>query len=102
MDDDGALKWAEGFAVSVERTGAGALVSLTGELDIASRGALLEACRADGSTELVIDMSGLVFMDCSGWSGVVEAGRIGSSTVRGASGQPAYVMDLIRLWELAG
>ena len=54
----------------------GPRVSLTGELDVATvpeLEAAVTAARADGGEELVIDLSGLEFMDSSGLRCLMQA-----------------------------
>ena len=67
------------------------LLMLNGELDIASNTApFLASIEDDGSADLVIDMSQVTFMDCSGYRTIVAArlaheARGGSLTVRCAT-----------------
>jgi anti-anti-sigma factor len=70
-----------------------------GELDIASRDLVRRSCLDGTDLTVVVDMTDLAFIDCSGYGALIAARRIltdlgGSLTMRNQSGQPA---DLIRL-----
>jgi anti-sigma B factor antagonist len=57
------------FHVSTEQRGSALVLRLTGEMDISCEDAFMatvEACRADGASELLIDLSKLTFIDSSG------------------------------------
>jgi anti-anti-sigma regulatory factor len=50
---------------------------------------------------MVIDLAGLTFMDCGGYRCLVACrlaigGRGGTLVIRGQTGQPARLLDLIR------
>jgi anti-anti-sigma factor len=58
---------APGLQCAVERSGGRAVISVTGELDIATIGSLGPAVRAElRQGSVVLDLSGLSFMDSSG------------------------------------
>ena len=73
---------------------------IAGELDLASRLACLNAC-VDGDGDTVeIDMAGITFMDCSGYSALTDARsaleqRNVTLTVVHATGQPARLLGLL-------
>src|SRR4029077_20908702 len=73
----GAGRTPGGLEVSVEQPSAGLLViSPIGELDLSNRDLFLyavEQARADPATALVIDLSGLTFMDSSGLRVLIDA-----------------------------
>ena len=75
--DRGAGRAPGGLEVSVEQSSAGLLViSPIGELDLSNRDLFLDAveqARADPATALVIDLSGLTFMDSSGLRVLIDA-----------------------------
>ena len=83
--------WVEGTRRSVR---------IAGELDLATRLACFNAC-IDGDGDTVeIDISGITFMDCSGFSALVAAQfdlqkRHATLTVHNASGQPARLLACI-------
>jgi anti-anti-sigma factor len=57
------------FQISTEQDGTGAVLRLTGEMDISCEEAFngtLKTCLAGGATELLIDLSKLTFIDSSG------------------------------------
>lgn len=75
-------------------------VRLTGELDLATKRACYDACIGGDGDIVVIDISAVTFMDCAGYSALVAAraalGNRGAVTsVQGASGQPAYLLNLL-------
>jgi anti-anti-sigma factor len=75
------------------------VVTMSGELDLASRNDLALACNGGDDLDVVVDMHGITFMDCSGYGGVVSArrlveGRGNSLTLRGLTGQPARFLEL--------
>lgn len=92
-----------GFEVMIERTANRAVVALFGELDLASRARFLDACASAGVGDVVVDLRGLEFMDCCGYSGIVQAQvELPSAVVCNAVGQPADLLELIRSMALAG
>ena len=76
------------------------VVHVTGELDLATSEQLVAASTAGHHAEMVIDLSGVTFMDCSGY-GALIASRLAieaegrSLTTTGQTGQPARLFDLI-------
>jgi anti-anti-sigma factor len=75
-------------------------VVLAGELDMASApalaAALRDARRPLAAPRLVLDLSGVTFMDIAGLR-AIEGARVGGRplAVRGASGQPARLLALL-------
>jgi anti-anti-sigma factor len=81
------------------------IVQLSGELDIATRGLVEHAC-LDGSDVVVVEMGGLTFMDCGGYSGLLAARRVlesrgGSLALRSLSGQPARLLESLAVLDAA-
>ena len=104
MDDVLVPSSVSGFDVMIERIGRRAVIALFGDLDLATRHQVLDACRTGGGDdEVVVDLGGLEFMDCGGYSGIVEVRlEFPSAAVRNAVGQPAHLIEMIRVMELAG
>jgi anti-anti-sigma factor len=76
------------------------VVELCGDLDLASRAAAIQACTAGGNTNVVVDLSRLVFMDSAGYGALV--GSAASLDIRGvsmvlmnATGGPRRLLSLI-------
>ncbi len=74
-----AVEALEGRAtVTIDRQSGSVLVALTGELDLASTavvGPMLDALVKQPHQQLVIDVSGVTFVDCAGLSPLVHAER---------------------------
>lgn len=71
-----------------------------GELDLSTRRVLVDACIQSNQSLVLVDLEALTFMDCSGYSALVEAGatlehRSGSLTFANAVGQPAFLLKLL-------
>jgi anti-anti-sigma factor len=63
------------FEIRVEQDGPGIVLRLSGEMDIACAEAFDDAVRAstaNGSTELLVDLSSLAFIDSSGLRMLIE------------------------------
>ena len=78
------------------------VVLATGELDRATRDQLIVASTAGNHRQMLIDLSAVTFMDCGGYGGIVASrllverdGR--TLTIRGVTGQPQRLLDLISL-----
>ena len=76
------------------------VVRVSGALDVAGRAVLARCCRAGTEPAVVVDMSRLVFMDCSGYAAILATRREldlvdRSMTFVGAVGQPARLLQLI-------
>jgi anti-anti-sigma factor len=66
---------AQQFQIRVEQNGPGVVLRLSGEMDIACHEAFHDAVRAsmaNGSTDLLVDLSGLTFIDSSGLRMLIE------------------------------
>ena len=76
-----------------------ATVTIQGELDLATKPALLAEVRsviADGATEIVIDISGLSFVDSSGVAAFLEARQLGGSVLlRNPTGRVRKLLELV-------
>jgi anti-sigma B factor antagonist len=89
-----------GFGFEVDGRGESAVrVRLTGELDLAGAPGLRDCLIALAAADIVIDMTDLTFMDCSGISVLIEAhkraiqhGR--TVVLRKPQGMVARVLDL--------
>lgn len=80
------------------------VVELSGELDLATRDAAVRVCIAAEHQHVVIDLSGLTFMDCAGYRGLAAAASVlerrgGSSTLIQATGEPQCLLGLIERLE---
>ena len=76
------------------------VVEVGGELDLASRNAMMRACTARRHRAVVVDMANLTFMDCAGYSAIANARYVlehrgGSLLLANAVGEPARLLDLI-------
>ena len=79
-------------------------IRLAGELDLATRSRLVAALAGGRQASTVIDLGGVTFMDCSGYGSIVASRSIvegdgRSLTLRGQSGQPARLLQLIARME---
>lgn len=92
---------AEGeLVVHVLAEGDSCVIRAFGELDLMSRHKLLSLSAAGDHPAMVIDLAGLTFMDCSGYQSLVASRSFIESggrtlTIRGETGQPARVLELI-------
>lgn len=91
-----------GSALSVKASGQGdrRVIQASGELDIASRDEMFDFCTAGTHAAIIIDLGGLRFMDCGGYSSLVRVRRAALSngrtvTIRNPVGQPAGLLGLI-------
>lgn len=90
----------DAFSLQVTVDGACRVVHVTGELDMASRVAMVDGCLAGDSLEVVVDLAGATFMDCSGYGALVRATGVlrtrgGSLTLTGEVGEPARLLSLL-------
>jgi anti-anti-sigma factor len=89
---------SEGSALTVKIDAGGRrVVHVYGELDLAARDEFYKTCVTGDHSALVIDMSRLTFLDCSGYGALVAVRlaiqqRGGSVTVRRPMGQPAHLL----------
>jgi anti-anti-sigma factor len=87
------------FTVSVSKRGRHRVVRVGGELDIATRSQVRDACLSGRGNVVVVDMAHATFMDCSGYGGLVAARQMlqasgGSLTLRHQNGQPAQLLKM--------
>jgi len=92
--------------VSVSIDGPNHVVNVSGELDVRTRQAVEQACLTGHDLAVVVEMSGLTFMDCCGYAGLVAIRRAllergGSLTLTNQVGQPARLLDLLGATESA-
>ncbi|MEO8698054.1 MAG: STAS domain-containing protein [Acidimicrobiales bacterium] len=88
------------LGVSASFDGACYVVRVTGDLDLGTRDLLFAACTVRHHRSVVVDLSGLAFMDCGGYGGIVAARNIVEAddrtlTLRGARGKPGRLLGLI-------
>jgi anti-anti-sigma factor len=76
------------------------VVTLFGELDILSRDEFASACHSCSGDDVVVDLSGLTYLDCSGYRAFIETrdrmswgGR--ELSLRHAVGEPARLLNLL-------
>jgi anti-anti-sigma factor len=96
----------DGFGVCVESANGRRVVRLTGELDIATRDLVRRTCLDGTDLTVVVDMTDLTFIDCSGYGALIAARRIltdlgGSLTIQNQAGQPAFLLSLLHDLEAA-
>lgn len=96
---------APDFAMTVRSEGVDHELRLTGELDIASARCVRRALARIGGRRVVLDVSGLHFIDAAGLSVIARATRSrdgsGSSlTLRGARGLVRRVIEIGELGHL--
>jgi anti-anti-sigma factor len=85
------------FVVGVSTNAVQRLVVASGELDSATRQCLYEACVAGHDVSVTVDLGAVSFMDCGGYSALVDArrlleGRGRSLTMCNQAGQPARLL----------
>lgn len=93
-----------GFAVSSTSADGHRVVHVSGELDIATRDLVRRACLEGVDLAVVVDITDLAFMDCSGYGALIAARRIltdlgGSLTIRNQAGQPARLLSVLSALE---
>lgn len=76
------------------------VIEVCGELDLATRGRLVDECRAGGCNDVVLDLAATTFLDCGGFGGIIAARQVleergGSLVIRSAQGQPARLLTLL-------
>ena len=96
-----------GLLLAVYPEGDTCVVRATGELDRTTRDQLIASSTAGHHPQMAIDLSAVTFMDCGGYGGLVasrrgieEGGR--TLTIRGLTGQPKRLLDLIGRLEGGG
>jgi anti-anti-sigma factor len=84
--------------VRVQRDKYRAIVTLTGEIDLANANAIFSAVPVGTDTRVVIDLSAVRFMDSSG---IAEIVRLSSarpvSVVAPTGGQPRRVLEIVHV-----
>jgi anti-anti-sigma factor len=95
-----------GLGVSEISVGGQRFVRLSGELDIATREVVRRACLEGNALTVVVDMTDLTFIDCSGYGALIAVRRIltergGSLTMLKQVGQPAALFGLLSDLEAA-
>lgn len=88
------------FRATARSDGRCHVVEIGGELDLASRNAMVRACTARRHRAVVVDMADLTFMDCAGYGAIANARHVlehrgGSLLLANAVGEPARLLDLI-------
>lgn len=76
------------------------VMHVTGEVDLATRDQLVSASTAIHHRQIVINLGGVTFMDCGGYSALTISRHIIESQGRslaftGETGQPARLFELI-------
>lgn len=89
-----------GVSVSVRFEPPVHVVALAGELDLTSRSVVHEACSSPDLVQVVVDLSGLTFMDCAGYRALAAARadlerRGGELVLTDAVGGPRRLLALI-------
>jgi len=88
------------FTVNVSRAGRHHVVQMGGELDVATRHLVRQACSAGRRKVVVVEMADMTFMDCSGYGALVAARQAlqehgGSLTLCNPAGQPAELLTMM-------
>jgi len=90
-----------GTQISVVTTTTTRVVSLVGELDLASYQECLAALTAGVERHVVLDLAATTFMDCAGYRAIAGflrhhlRGGERRLSLQGATGEPAYFLALI-------
>lgn len=82
-------------------------ISVSGDLDLATRHLLFLAATGGSESTIVLDLAGVRFMDCAGYGAVVASANVVEAdgrrmTVSGQQGEPARLLELIRSLEAEG
>jgi anti-anti-sigma factor len=88
------------FTVRAWREGPLHVVGVSGDLDLASRAAALDACTSIDHRDVLVDLSELRFLDCAGYGAFVAATatlgcRGGSMVLCYPTGEPRRLLALI-------
>jgi anti-sigma B factor antagonist len=95
------LPWGRSaFAVTISALDGRRVIHVSGELDLSTRDVIHGACVVDGGHDVTVDLRAITFLDCSGYSGLVEArreleSRGGSLVVSDPVGQPARLLAIL-------
>jgi stage II sporulation protein AA (anti-sigma F factor antagonist) len=76
------------------------VVHLAGEVDLATRDTVRSWCAMGGMREVIVDLSAVTFVDCSGYGALVDArltafGRGTTLMLKGATGEPLALLQLV-------
>jgi anti-anti-sigma factor len=94
------------WSYHVTRTGPMVTVELSGEIDMAVSGDVLDAITAElgraGTVTVLVDLSAVTFLGSAGLQALVEARRLADAgrrrlVVTGAKGLPRQVLEITRL-----
>jgi anti-sigma B factor antagonist len=99
--------------LSASEAGGRAVLTLVGAVDVESRGSLQAACQqllSEGPVGLVLDMSGVSFMDSTGIGALVEVSHSAQDsgvtfTIRRPSARVLRILQataLIDVWDIEG
>ena len=93
-----------GFSLSVSERDGHRVVRIGGELDIATRSRVRQACVGGFDNAVDVEMAEMTFMDCCGYGALVAARlqlqeRGGSLTVLNQVGQPARLLTVLAALE---
>jgi anti-sigma B factor antagonist len=88
----------ESFAMNVSVTNGARVVTIVGEIDLAVAPAM-HAVLTDGRTDVIIDLSGVTFLDSSGIAAILRAYRQQTAnghclSMRGATGPVRRVLQI--------
>jgi anti-sigma B factor antagonist len=88
----------EGFAMNVSVTNGMRIVTIVGEIDLAVAPAM-QAVLTDGHTDIIVDLSGVTFLDSSGIAAILRAYRHQTASghclsMRGATGPVRRVLEI--------
>ncbi|HSL59112.1 MAG TPA: STAS domain-containing protein [Acidimicrobiales bacterium] len=94
------------FTVRARLDGPLHVIEMSGELDVVSRTVAIDECASIDHRDVLVDLSGLTFMDCAGYGALVTARtslerRGGSLVLTSPAGQPQRLIALIEQLELA-
>jgi anti-sigma B factor antagonist len=99
LGHNGQMTERHEFGIDSVLDGDTAIVSVRGELDLATKPLLLKELRsavAGGAKALVIDVSGLSFVDSTGVGAFLEARQLGASVMlRNPKGRVRKLLDLV-------
>ena len=95
------------LGLRVSQEGRSRVVRVCGELDNETRNQLVVMCVAGNQPAVIVDLTGLTFMDCAGYGAIVAIRDViehsaRSLTIRNQTGQPARLLDMIAALEHSG